>query len=84
MMNKGYKKSETRTLPGIEEEFWKSAESNCTMDSDYSLASLEIDLFEDMRASMQKSSKAYNVVTSSSKIQSRKGIPNPHCKYLLL
>ncbi|XVF83305.1 hypothetical protein PTKIN_Ptkin16aG0476200 [Pterospermum kingtungense] len=82
MVNRGYKKSETHIhkLPGIEEEFWKSAESNQTMDSDYSLASLEIDLFEDMRASMQKSSKAYNVVSSSCKIQSQKGIPkwNPH------
>ncbi|XWS75103.1 hypothetical protein CRYUN_Cryun01aG0056200 [Craigia yunnanensis] len=78
MVNKGYKKSETRTLPGIEEEFWKSAESNSTMDSDYSLASLEIDLFDDMRASTQKSRKAYNVVNSSCKLPSKKGIPNPH------
>ncbi|XVE99386.1 hypothetical protein REPUB_Repub03eG0193700 [Reevesia pubescens] len=60
MVNKGYKKSETFTdilpAPG--------------MDSDYSLASLEIELFDDMRASMQKSSKASNVVNSS--------LPNPH------
>ena len=86
MVNNGYYKSETLTnmLPGIEEEFWKSTESNSTMDSDYSLSSLEIDLFDDMRASMQKSSKAYNVVNSSCKLPSKKGIPNPHRKYLLL
>ena len=85
MVNKGYKKSETlrHILPGIE-EFWKSTESNSTLDSDYSLASLEIDLFDDMRASMQKSSKAYNVVNSICKLPRKKGIPNPHRKYLLL
>ncbi|XP_022748490.1 uncharacterized protein LOC111298055 [Durio zibethinus] len=78
MVNKGYKKSETHTLPGIEEEFWKSAESNSTMGSDYSLASLEIDLFDDMKTSMQKSSKAYNMVNSSCKLEIQKGIPKPH------
>ncbi|XWS56473.1 hypothetical protein CRYUN_Cryun09bG0088400 [Craigia yunnanensis] len=76
MVNNGYNKSETLThmLPGIEEEFWKSTESNSTMDSDYSLSSLEIDLFDDMRASMQKSSKASNLVNSSCKLQSQTGI----------
>ncbi|XWS66119.1 hypothetical protein CRYUN_Cryun05aG0172800 [Craigia yunnanensis] len=79
IVNNGYKKSETLThiLPGIE-EFWKSTESNSTLDSDYSLSSLEIDLFDDMRASMQKSSKASNLVNSSCKLQSQTGIPNPH------
>ncbi|XP_021295407.1 uncharacterized protein LOC110424991 [Herrania umbratica] len=80
MVNKGYKKSETQNhiLPGIEEEFWKSADSNSTIDSDYSLASLEFDLFDDMRASMHKSSKAYNLVNSSSNLQSQTGRQNPH------
>ncbi|XVF23713.1 hypothetical protein REPUB_Repub13aG0063500 [Reevesia pubescens] len=80
MVNKGYKKSETLThiLPEIVEELLESAGSNSTMDSDYSLASLEIDLFVDMRASMQKSSKASNVVNSSCKLRRQTGIPNPH------
>lgn len=86
MVNKGYKKSETQNhiLPGIEEEFWKSADSNSTIDSDYSLASLEFDLFDDMRASMHKSIKAYNLVNSSCNLQSQRGRQNPHCKCLLL
>ncbi|XP_039027679.1 uncharacterized protein LOC120161533, partial [Hibiscus syriacus] len=80
LVNNGYRKSETVThiLPGIEQEFWKSTESDSTLDSDYSLSSLEIDLFDDMRASMQKSSKESNLLNSSSKLQSQTGIPNSH------
>lgn len=56
MINKGFKKAKTRLLPGIKEELQRSAESNSTIDSDrFSLESLEIDLFEDIRASIQKS-----------------------------
>ncbi|OMO81110.1 hypothetical protein COLO4_23753 [Corchorus olitorius] len=79
-VNKGYKKSEMQTniLPGIEEEFWKSADSNSTIDSDYSLASLEFDLFDDMRASMQPYNKASDLVNSSSKFQSQTGLPKPN------
>ncbi|KAE8702573.1 hypothetical protein F3Y22_tig00110482pilonHSYRG00365 [Hibiscus syriacus] len=74
------RKSETVThiLPGVEQEFWKSTESNSTLDSDYSLSSLEIDLFDDMRASMEKSSKSSNFVNSSCKLQSQTDTPNPH------
>ncbi|XVE75324.1 hypothetical protein DITRI_Ditri12bG0085200 [Diplodiscus trichospermus] len=81
MVNNGYKKSETQTflLPGIEEEFRKSAESNFTKDSDYSLSSLENDLFDDMRATIQKSSKPSHLVSSSCKLQSQTGISN--CNY---
>ncbi|GMI84857.1 hypothetical protein HRI_002155000 [Hibiscus trionum] len=80
LVNNGYRKSETVThvLPGIEQEFWKSTESDSTLDSDYSLSSLEIDLFDDMRASMQKSTKSSNLLSSSCKLESRTGIPNPH------
>lgn len=57
MVNNGYKNSETLShshiLPGIE-ELWNYTESNNTMYiSDYSLSSLEIDLFDDMRASVK-------------------------------
>ncbi|XP_038993189.1 uncharacterized protein LOC120116859 [Hibiscus syriacus] len=81
LVNNGYRKSETvpHILPGIEQEFWKSTESDSALDSDYSLSSLEIDLFDDMRASMQKSSKESNMLNSSSKLQSQTGIPNSHC-----
>ncbi|KAE8711078.1 Detected protein of unknown function [Hibiscus syriacus] len=80
LVNNGYRKSETvpHILPGIEQEFWKSTESDSALDSDYSLSSLEIDLFDDMRASMQKSSKESNMLNSSSKLQSQTGIPNSH------
>ncbi|KAG4110001.1 hypothetical protein ERO13_D13G022100v2 [Gossypium hirsutum] len=80
LVNNGYKRSETVThiLPGTEQEFWKSTESNSTMESEYSLSSLETDLFDDMRASMHKSCKASDLLKSSSKFQSQTGIPNPH------
>lgn len=86
LVNNGYKKSETVThmLPGTGQEFRKSTESNSTMESEYSLSILEIDLFDDMRASMRKSCKASDLLESSSKFQSQTGIPNPHCTYLLL
>ncbi|GMJ11942.1 hypothetical protein HRI_004863400 [Hibiscus trionum] len=79
LVNNGYRKSETVThiLPEVEQEFLKSTESNSTLDSDYSLSSLEIDLFDDMRTSMQKSSKTSDLVNSSCKLQSQTGIPNP-------
>ncbi|KAE8684903.1 Detected protein of unknown function [Hibiscus syriacus] len=80
LVNNGYRKSETVThiLPGVEQEFWKSTESSSTLDSDYSLSSLEIDLFDDMRACMQKSSKSSTLVNSSCKHQSQTDNPNPH------
>ncbi|KAH1030598.1 hypothetical protein J1N35_042772 [Gossypium stocksii] len=80
LVNNGYKKSETvsHILPGTDQEFWKSTESNSTMESEYSLSSLEIDLFDDMRASMHKSCKASDLLKSSSKFQSQTGVPNPH------
>ncbi|XP_021897857.1 uncharacterized protein LOC110814627 isoform X2 [Carica papaya] len=51
LVNNGYKKSDAHILPEIE-EFWRSADSNSTVDSgSYSLANLEIDLFDDIRES---------------------------------
>ncbi|OIW01517.1 hypothetical protein TanjilG_19443 [Lupinus angustifolius] len=52
LVNKGFKKSEIHILPRTE-ELWMSYESNCTIDSDgSSLASLEVELFADIRASI--------------------------------
>lgn len=46
-------------LPGIQEEMQRSTDSISTLESDnFTLASLEAELFEDIRASIQKSSKS--------------------------
>ncbi|GLT66863.1 hypothetical protein SLA2020_392070 [Shorea laevis] len=68
MVNRGFQKSEAPMLPGIEEDFWKSADSNSTIDSEFSLASLEIDLFDHMKTSLQKSSTVSDVSVSSSEM----------------
>ncbi|KAJ4845891.1 hypothetical protein Tsubulata_026857 [Turnera subulata] len=84
IVNRGYKKSDAQMLPGIE-EICRSSESNSTMDSiSYSLESLEIDLFGDVRASLCKSGKAsYHGATSTGK--SRRGRVNRsgHSKYFV-
>ncbi|CAL5351085.1 unnamed protein product [Camellia sinensis] len=57
-------------LPGIEEDLHRSTDSISTLESEsLTLESLEGDLFEDVRASIQKSSKASNA-RSSSKVTS--------------
>lgn len=61
-------KSNKHVLPGIEEDIHRSTDSLSTLNSDtMTLKSLEGDLFEDVRASIQKSSKASNVANSNSK-----------------
>ncbi|XP_058095695.1 flocculation protein FLO11-like [Magnolia sinica] len=72
VVSKTFKKSAAHALPEIQEDLRKSTESTCTLGSDASaLESLEIELFEDIRASIQKSgyecSNASNVASSSSK-----------------
>lgn len=81
MMNKGFKKPhESHPTPRIE-EMWRSVESNSTVESDGSpLTSLEIDLFEDIRASAQISTLVSNVATSSSNLQRGRRVKNVHCK----
>ncbi|XP_058095684.1 uncharacterized protein LOC131241059 isoform X2 [Magnolia sinica] len=74
VVSKTFKKSLAHALPGIQEDLRKSAESTSTLCSDASaLESLEIELFEDIRASIQKSAyecgNASNVASSSSKAQ---------------
>lgn len=82
MINKGFKKAKTRLLPGIKEELQRSAESNSTIDSDrFSLESLEIDLFEDIRASIQKSSKESNLAISSHQMGLGVGLQSICFKY---
>lgn len=67
-MIKGTEKSSKHVLPGIEEDIHRSTDSLSTLSSDtMTLKSLEGDLFEDVRASIQKSSKPSNVANSNSK-----------------
>lgn len=75
-------KKEKHTLPMIVEETLRSTESISTLGSDtLTLASLEADLFEDIRASIQKSSKTSNFQTFGSKAgQSSFGAHAHHCK----
>ncbi|XVE76235.1 hypothetical protein DITRI_Ditri12bG0156500 [Diplodiscus trichospermus] len=64
----GKEKGEIHTLPGIEEDVKKSCDSLTTLDSEtLTLESLEADLFEDIRASIQKSNKVSNAAISSGK-----------------
>uniref|UniRef100_A0A2N9IG20 Uncharacterized protein n=1 Tax=Fagus sylvatica TaxID=28930 RepID=A0A2N9IG20_FAGSY len=67
----GVEKVEKHKLPGIQEEIHRSADSISTLESleseSLTLESLEGDLFEDVRASIQKSSKVSNVVNARSK-----------------
>lgn len=60
-------------LPGIEEEVYRSMDSISTLASDnLSLECLEAELFDDIRASIQKSNTASNLNNSSSKVSSGK------------
>ncbi|KAF8042426.1 hypothetical protein BT93_A0915 [Corymbia citriodora subsp. variegata] len=64
----GVEKKGKNVLPCIQEEIHRSSDSMSTLEGDsLSLASLEADLFEDIRASIQKSSKASNKESSVSK-----------------
>ncbi|CAK7342950.1 unnamed protein product [Dovyalis caffra] len=60
-------------LPGIEEDINKSTDSISTLASEnLTLENLETDLFGDIRASIQRSTKGSDVVNSSSKVDSPK------------
>ncbi|XWS43632.1 hypothetical protein CRYUN_Cryun16bG0120500 [Craigia yunnanensis] len=59
---------EIHALPGIQEDVNKSSDSLTTLNSEtLTLESLEADLFEDIRASIQKSNKVPNTANSSGK-----------------
>ncbi|XP_050381787.1 flocculation protein FLO11-like isoform X2 [Argentina anserina] len=67
-------KSETRMLPGIQEEVYRSTDTISTVESDtLTLESVEANLFEDVRASIQRSSNASKLVDESTKVGS--GVP---------
>lgn len=70
-MIEGGEKGVKHQLPGIEEEVYRSMESISTMESD-TLESLEAELFDDIRASIQKSNRTPNLHNSSKKLSSGK------------
>ncbi|KAK8649442.1 hypothetical protein V6N13_130171 [Hibiscus sabdariffa] len=64
----GNEKGQIQTLPGIQEDVNKSYDSLTTLDSEtLTLESLEADLFEDVRASIQKSNKVSVTANSTGK-----------------
>ncbi|KAJ0088157.1 hypothetical protein Patl1_32039 [Pistacia atlantica] len=64
----GTEQREKHVLPGIQEDIHRSTDSLSTLDSDtLTLKSLEVDLFKDIRASIQKSSRVSNVANSNNK-----------------
>nr|XP_043608999.1 uncharacterized protein LOC122580920 isoform X1 [Erigeron canadensis] len=66
-------------LPGIEEEVYRSMDSISTLESDnLSLECLEAELFEDIRASIQKSTRASNPINSSIKVSPGNGDTHPN------
>ncbi|XP_019191457.1 PREDICTED: uncharacterized protein LOC109185922 isoform X3 [Ipomoea nil] len=64
-MVKGSEKIEKNVMPRIEEDVEKSTDTISTLASDnVALEHLEAELFEDIRASIQRSNKVSNVMTS--------------------
>ncbi|KAI3883528.1 hypothetical protein MKX03_010541 [Papaver bracteatum] len=68
-ISKGMMKATPSMLPGIQEDVRRSAESSSTLDGDsLTRESFEVDFFEDVRASFQRSSKFPNVANANSKV----------------
>ncbi|CAK8543808.1 unnamed protein product [Lathyrus sativus] len=69
---------EKETLPKIEEDVYKSCDSVSTLGSDsltFESVDLEGDLFEDVRASIQKSSRKSKLATAPTRMSSASGLP---------
>nr|GMD69913.1 chitinase-like protein PB1E7.04C [Ipomoea batatas] len=67
-MVKGAEKIEKNVMPRIEEDVERSTDTISTLASDsVALEHLEAELFEDIRASIQRSNKVSNVMTSTRK-----------------
>lgn len=65
-MIEGVGKGGKQFLPGIEEDVCRSTDTLSTLESEnLTVESLEADLFQDIRASIQKFSKASSVASSS-------------------
>ncbi|XP_048231420.1 uncharacterized protein LOC8263370 isoform X4 [Ricinus communis] len=85
VINRGFRSPELALHPGVKEEILRSAESNSLVNSDgYSLGSLEIDLPDDIRASMRKSRNASsNGASSACKLKREKGREKSHVSRIL-
>ena len=74
----GVEKDEKHELPAIQEDVYKSCESISTLASDsltFESVDMEGDLFEDVRASIQKSSKKSCPAASNTKVPSSPAVP---------
>lgn len=79
-MNKGFKKPEMHLFSAIEGRSM-SSNSNCTTDSDgSSLASLELQLFEDVNASMRQLNVGSGAIAPCFKQAKNRDIQKVHCK----
>lgn len=82
VVNKGFENSERNLYPQTEAKVWRSAESSSTITSDgFSLASLELDLFDDLKSSSHKSSRSSRVAAASSKSVRENGLQNTQCEH---
>ncbi|XP_038710703.1 uncharacterized protein LOC120005247 [Tripterygium wilfordii] len=69
LVNRGFRKCDSHHLPGIK-EVCRSPDSNSTIDSDgFSLSSLEIDLFGDLRASMHQAAPKLSHTSSQVRVK---------------
>ncbi|CAI8614562.1 unnamed protein product [Vicia faba] len=69
---------EKETLPRVEEDVYKSCDSVSTLGSDsltFESADLEGDLFDDVRASIQKSSHKSKLANAATRVSSASGLP---------
>lgn len=74
----GVEKDEKHELPDIQEDVYKSCESISTLASDsltFESAEVEGDLFEDVRASIQKSSRKSSPAGANTKVPSSPAVP---------
>jgi len=74
----GVEKDEKHELPDIQEDVYKSCESISTLASDsltFESAEVEGDLFEDVRASIQKSSRKSSPAGANTKVPSSPVVP---------
>ncbi|KAK7285093.1 hypothetical protein RJT34_19851 [Clitoria ternatea] len=76
----GVEKDEKQVLPDIQEDVYKSCESISTLASDsltFESVEVEGDLFDDVRASIQKSSSKSNPASANPKVPSSPRVPLP-------
>ncbi|KAJ6841658.1 putative serine/threonine-protein kinase dyrk2 isoform X1 [Iris pallida] len=83
IVNSTFRRAEGCKLPEIQEDLRKSSESTSTLDSEnYALDNLEVDLFDNLRASIQmsigKRDKASSSVTDAAHLGSVKKVDLPH------